>query len=99
MLDEPTFAAFADFAKAAYPEQPITAALREAALAYMGTDPMEAARTAARRAAWLSSRVEFTNVVLSTLRRAGQLIESQNEAAKAELREMISAGMISEKAA
>lgn len=96
-LNDTVFGAFADFAATAYPEQSIAVAVREACLAYMGTDPMEAARSAARRAAWLTARAEFTDVVLATLKRAGALVEAQNESAKAELRELITSGLLPEK--
>ncbi len=54
-LGDPVFDAFRRFAEAAYPAQPLSAAVREACIALMAVDPMEATRFAARRAAWLAT--------------------------------------------
>lgn len=50
---DPLLESFADFAATAYPDRPLNDAAREAITAFMGTEPLDAARQIARRAAFL----------------------------------------------
>jgi hypothetical protein len=93
-LDDPTFDAFAAFAAAAYPDQPITAAIREACLVLMGTDPMEAAKAAARRAAWIVARGQLAKSFGDAFRKANVDFEALRENSREELRAMLANGEI-----
>ena len=84
-LEEPVFDAFAQFAATAYPNQPLVATIREACLAFMGTDPLDAARIAARRAAWLVARREIAMILVPAMKRAAQAFEQEFETAGVEL--------------
>jgi len=88
-FDDTIFDAFIAWCSTVYPELTPQAALRgglrEAALAYMGTEPMEAARAAARRAAWLHAKIQITEAVAAMMRQAAVLLEQQAGQANAEL--------------
>ena len=84
-LDDPAFAAFTEFAALAYPEQPLSAAVREACLVYMGTDPMEAARVSARRTAYLEARREVSATIAQLLRAVTMSFTNTHQAAIQEL--------------
>lgn len=92
--EDEVFRPFMDFCAAAYPDQSPVSAVREACLVYMGTDPLEAARAAARRAAFLETRIQL-NAVLSKLYRLAMLVaERRVNEAEEELAGMIASGQI-----
>lgn len=70
-MADPLLYPFIAFAAAAYPGMSLSAAVREAILLAMGTDPGRAALMAIRRAAWLQARAELGQIVGSALA-AGQ---------------------------
>jgi hypothetical protein len=92
--DDPIFEAFLDFAAAAYPDQAPGAAVREACLVYTGTDPMEAARTAARRAAYLEARIEMNAIMNRFYRLLVKVTDRRLDDAYRELAEMEAAGQV-----
>lgn len=87
-FSDPAFAAFRDFAASAYPGLPISTALREAVLIAMGTDPLEAARVAARRAAYLSARSRIMALLATSLRTGANAIDLDVAESTAELHAM-----------
>ena len=93
-LDEPAFAAFRDFAATAYPNSPLTAAVREAILLFMGTEPLEAARSAARRAAWLEARIQVATLIGGVMKQAADAFRMSSESAQTELHEMATNGLL-----
>lgn len=72
-LDDPAFAGFFEFARTAYPDLPLTNAVREILLLGMGVDPTTAAVTAARIAAFNSlamrMRLDLSGVLADWQRR------------------------------
>jgi len=90
-IEDPVFDSFARFAATAYPDQPVSAALREAALAYMGADPLDAARSAARRSAYLVAKIQFGTIMARAYREATALLEAQDAEARAELGALLAA--------
>ena len=84
-LDEPIFEAFEQFAATAYPDQPLTAALREAALAYMGTDPLDSIKVAVRRSSWLIAKIQIARLLGGAMGQAAATFRAEGEAALAEL--------------
>ena len=85
-LTDPVFDAFTQFAATAYPEQPLVFAVREACLAYVGTDPLEAARVAARRAAWIVTRIQVLRAVKHILGQVADALQTDLDTAVVELR-------------
>lgn len=87
-VQDPVFDAFARWAATAYPDRPLADAHREACLDMMGTDPDEAARAAARRSAWLITRIEVSRLVGRALRDASLLLQQNVDVAESELDEI-----------
>lgn len=93
-LTEPAFDSFVAFAAVAYPDQPLSCAIREACLSHMGLDPLEAAKQGARRAAWLLARAELARMIAPAMQTISRYFEDQRGTAEAELAEMMANGQI-----
>lgn len=89
--EDPIVAAYLDFARTALPEHPPAAAIREAILAYAGTDPLEAARSAARRATLLLERRRAVAIIARIMRETADGYERTLGTIDEELREFIAA--------
>lgn len=93
-LRDPVYDAFAQFAATAYPDRGITDALREAALAFMGTEPLDAARLTARHAAYTAARNELSRFYRDAMAKAADHFQAQHEQTQQEVAEMIAAGIL-----
>ncbi len=92
--DDEVFGPFMEFCAAAYPDQSPVNAVREACLVYMGTDPMEAARAAARRGAFLEARIQLNTIAAKLFHFAQMVMREQIAEAETELAAMIASGQI-----
>jgi len=93
-LTDPIFAAFAAHAASAFPDAPITASIREACLSFMETNPDDAARSAARRAAWLETKAKAAELFAQAMKQVAAQFEQQALEATDELQLMREQGMI-----
>jgi len=93
-LDEPAFKAFQEFAATAFPGHPLTSAIREAILVFMGTDPLEASKSAARRAAWLTAKVEIARMIGSAMQGTATKFQMDADNANQELDDLEAQGLI-----
>jgi len=93
-LDEPAFKAFRECAATVFPGQTLTSAIREAILVFMGTDPMEASKCAARRAAWLDAKVDVARMIGTAMAATAQKFALDADNAKQELAELEAHGLI-----
>lgn len=93
-LDEPIFDAFEKAARTAYPDRTLADSLREAALLFVGSDPLDAVKMAARRAAWLEAKIQIATIIGTAMKKAGEIFAMDVEAARNELAAMEASGSI-----